>query len=190
VNIILNEDPESGLPPTDIFSKLAQDRVLFVGDLEDQEASDIIATLLLKDLEDSKEKITLVINSLGGDIRNAFMVYDMMQMITAPIETICIGEAWQVAVLILAGGKKGMRYATKNAAICPSQLVQDNYSQTDVKGVKDMLARSERDNKNMVAALSKATGTKVADLMKDLERQQYLSAKEAKAWGLIDKVLA
>jgi ATP-dependent Clp protease, protease subunit len=189
VNIILNEDPESGLPPTDVFSKLARDRVLFVGDLEDQEASNIVATLLLKDLEDSTEKITLIINSLGGDVRNAFMIYDMMQMIASPIETICIGEAWQVAVLLLAGGTKGMRYATRNSVICPCQLIQDNYSQTDVKGVKDMLSRSERDNKNLIAALAKATGKKTSDMMKDLERQQYLSAKEAKSWGLIDRVL-
>src|SRR5271170_1185233 len=102
----------------DVYQKLAADRILFVcGDISDELATDIIATLLLKDSEDSEKKITLFINSHGGDIRNAYMIYDVMTMIQAPVETVCIGAAIDEALVLLAGGTPGMRFATKHAVI-------------------------------------------------------------------------
>ena len=186
MNILLNDDNGA---PIDIYSKLAEDRVIFVGDLTDQEASDIVATLLQKSFEDPTEKITLLINSTGGDIRNAFMIYDTMNMIGCPIETICLGDAWQEAVLLLAAGNKGARYASKSATICPSQLEQRRYMHTDIAGVRDIMGRVQRDNKNFIAALAKATCKKTSVLMKELDRQQYLSASQAKAFGIVDQVI-
>ncbi len=189
MNIFITEDPDSGQPPIDIYSKLARDRILFIGNIDDKEASDIMATLILKDLEDPVNKITLVINSMGGDIRNIFMVYDILQMIQAPVETICVGDAMDEAVLLLAAGTKGMRYATPNAVICPNQLVQDKYMQANLDNAKDMLARITRDNKNLMAIYAKITGKKAAVITKDLDKQQYLDAKQAVAYGWIDKVV-
>jgi ATP-dependent Clp protease, protease subunit len=175
--------------PVDIYSRLAGERVLFVGDLTDQEASDIVASLVQLSFEDPIEKITLLINSSGGEVRNAFMIYDAMKVIDSPIETICLGDAWQEAVLLLAAGTKGMRYASKSSAICPGQLEQRRYMQTDVAGVKDIMLRFQRDNKNFITELAKCSGKKFKDVMKKLERQQYFSAKEAKTNGLIDHIL-
>src|SRR5947208_340183 len=97
--------------PIDVFSKLANDRILFISDmLSDHLASDIVATLILKDSESSSEKITIFINSQGGDIRNALMICDMMRLLESPIETVCIGAASDEAAIILASGTPGMRF--------------------------------------------------------------------------------
>jgi ATP-dependent Clp protease protease subunit len=186
MNIFVSE--EEG-PPIDVYTKLADDRVLFVGDLTDQEASDIVAALLQKSFEDPINKITLLINSTGGDVRNAFMVYDAMRMIDCPVETICLGDAWQEAVLLLAAGTKGMRFASKSASICPSQLEQHRYMHTDIAGVKDIMSRVQRDNKNFIAALAEATGKTSKAIITDWNRQKYMSAAQAKTYGLIDRVI-
>ena len=107
--IVLQETPNGDIP-IDVYQKLADDRILFITDhINDQIATDIIATLLLKDFESSDQKITLFINSDGGDIRNTLMIYDVMQMISAPIKTVCIGSAMDEAVILLSGGEKGRR---------------------------------------------------------------------------------
>src|SRR5277367_5288611 len=105
MNTLVLEQTDQGEVPVDVYQKLSGDRILFLTDyLDDTLASDIVATLLLKDSEDSEKKITLFINCHGGDIRNAFMVYDFMSMIHAPIETVCIGAAMDEAIILLAGG--------------------------------------------------------------------------------------
>lgn len=190
MNIIVNEDTDFGPIPIDIYSKLANDRVLFIHDfIDDVVATDIVATLLLKDSENESEKITLMINSDGGDIRNIFMIYDVMNMIKCPKETICLGMASDEMVLILASGTKGMRYATENSAICPSQLMADSAYQSNLVDAKVLMERFKRDNKNYMSALAKASGNSVSKLMSDFQRKKFLSAQEALSYGIIDKII-
>lgn len=192
MNTLVLEQTENGEVPMDVYQKLANDRILFITDyISDNIATDIIATLLLKDQgEDSDKKITLFINSHGGDIRNAFMIYDIMQMIHAPIETVCIGAAMDEAALLLAGGTKGMRLATKNAVITMSQLVHDWHMHTNLTDAKNLLEQSQIDNARILEIYSKATGRPVKELKEDLDRRIFLDAPQAVKYGLIDKVVS
>lgn len=190
MNTLVLESNELGEFPVDVYQKLSNDRILFIcDDLTDTVASDIVATLLLKDAEDSGKKITLFINSMGGDIRNALMIYDMMQMIDAPIETVCIGFAMNEAIIILAAGAPGMRLATKNASIAVSQLTSDWFFNSDLPNAKKMLDLSMQDNKRMMDILAKCTGKTLKQVSKDFDRKVFMSAAQAVKYNLIDKVV-
>ncbi len=181
---------DRGEVPVDVYQKLSEDRILFVcNNLTDQLATDIVATLLLKDAEDPTRKITLFINSNGGDIRNAFMVCDMMRIIEAPIETVCIGAAMNEAALILASGEPGQRFATKNAVVGISQLHHDYFSVGDLTDAKKLFHLSASDNKRMIEMLAKSTKKTVKQITNDVERQVFLTAPQAAKYGLIDKVV-
>lgn len=190
MNTLVLESNELGEFPVDVYQKLSNDRILFIcDDLTDSVASDIVATLLLKDAEDSEKKITLFINSMGGDIRNALMIYDMMQLIEAPIETVCIGFAMNEAVIILAGGTPDMRLATKNASIAVSQLMSDWFFNSDLPNAKKMLDLSVQDNKRMMDILAKCTGKTLKQVSKDFDRKVFMNAAQAVKYNLIDKVV-
>ena len=190
MNTLVLESNELGEFPVDVYQKLSNDRILFIcDDLTDSVASDIVATLLLKDAEDSEKKITLFINSMGGDIRNALMIYDMMQMIDSPIETVCIGFAMNEAVIILAGGTPGMRLATKNASIAVSQLTSDWFINSDLPNAKKMLDLSMQDNKRMMDILAKCTGKTLKQVSKDFDRKVFMNSAQAVKYNLIDKVV-
>lgn len=190
MNTIVTETTEHGEMPVDVYQKLSNDRILFIcHEIDDHLASDITATLLLKDSEDSTRKITLFINSQGGDIRNAFMICDMMSMIEAPIETVCIGAAMNEAALILASGTPGSRFATKNAIIAASQLSHDYFSRGNLTDAKKLLDLSLGDNKRMMELLSKTTGKSVKQVTEDFDRQVFMTSQQAVRYGLIDKVV-
>jgi ATP-dependent Clp protease protease subunit len=190
LNTLVLEQTEYGEMPVDVYQKLANDRILFItDDINDQIATDIIATLLLKDSEDPDKKITIFINSSGGDIRNAFMIYDVMNMISAPIETVCIGSALDEAAILLASGQKGMRLATKNAVIAISQLVHDWYMHTNLTDAKNLLEQSQIDNNRLMEIFSKATGKSSKEVKEDFDRRVFFSAAQAVKYGLIDKVV-
>ena len=176
--------------PLDVYQKLANDRILFIcNSITDELATDIVATLLLKDAEDCESKITLFINSEGGDIRNALMIYDTMSMIEAPIETVCIGSAMDEAAIILAGGSPGLRFATKNSVIAVSQLVHDWYSHSNLTDAKKILDQSMTDNKRMMEIIAKACGKPVKQVTEDFERRVFFNANQAVKYGIIDKVI-
>jgi ATP-dependent Clp protease protease subunit len=190
LNILVTENTEFGPAPIDIYSKLAEDRILFIYDfIDDNIATDIVASLLLKDAQSSTEKVTLLINCEGGDIRNVFMIYDIMNMIECPKETICVGSASDEAVLLLAAGTKGMRFATQTSAICPSQLMADRAYHSNLTDAKGIMGRFKRDNKNYMNALAKATGNPLPKLMTDFERKKFFSPKEALSYGFIDGIV-
>lgn len=190
MNTLVLESNELGEFPVDVYQKLSNDRILFVcDDLTDSVAADIVATLLLKDAEDSEKKITLFINSMGGDIRNALMIYDMMQVIEAPIETVCIGFAMNEAVIILAGGSPGMRLATKNSCIAVSQLTSDWFINSNLTDAKKMLDLSMQDNKRMMDILAKCSGKTVKQVSEDFDRRVFMSSAQAVKYNLIDKVV-
>lgn len=191
MNTLVLEQTEHGEVPMDVYQKLANDRILFITDyIDDDTATDLIATLLLKDNEDEEKKITLFINSPGGDIRNVFMIYDVMQMVHAPIETWCIGAASDEAALLLAGGTKGMRMATKNSVISVNQLVNNWHMHTNMTDAKNLMEQFKTDNDRLLDILFKATGKTVKQLREDFDRRMYFTASKAMKYGLIDKVVS
>lgn len=175
--------------PVDIYQKMANNRILFIcNHIDDKIATDTVAALLLKDNENPREKITIFINSDGGDIRNVFMIYDMMQLIKSPIETICIGSAMDESAIILAAGTPGMRYATKHAAIAVSQLVNQWMSYSDLTDAKKNLDLYVHDNKKMMEIIAKCSNKTFKQTMLDYERRVFMNASQAIKHGIIDKV--
>ena len=190
MNTLVIEETENGEMPLDVYQKLANDRILFIcSQITDELATDIAATLLLKDAEDSDKKITLFINSDGGDIRNALMIYDVMSMVHAPIETVCIGSAMDEAAIILAGGTPGSRLATKNSVIAVSQLVHDWYTQANLTDAKKILDQSLSDNKRMMDIIAKSCGKTIKQVSEDFERRVFMNANQAVKYGIIDRVI-
>jgi ATP-dependent Clp protease, protease subunit len=190
LNTIITETTDNGEVPIDIYSKLADDRILFISDyVDDKLATDITSTLLLKDIENPDGKISLFINSEGGDIRSVFMIYDMLQLLQCEIETVCIGSAMNEAALLLAAGSKGSRLATQNAAICISQLVQEKYYRANLADAKSIHKRIEADNHNFMKALAKNIGKKTDDLKIKFKDKVFMSANEAKTFGIIDDIV-
>ncbi len=190
MNTLVLEENDSMDLPLDVYQKLANDRILFIcNQITDDLATDIVATLLLKDMEDPESKITLFINSDGGDIRNALMIYDVMQMVQAPVETVCIGSASDEAAIILAGGEPGMRLATKNSVIAVSQLVHDWFTHSDLTDAKKILDQCMIDNKRMMDIFAKSSGKTVKQVMNDFERRVFMNSSTAVKYGLIDRVI-
>jgi ATP-dependent Clp protease protease subunit len=191
LNTLVIESTENGDMPVDVYQKLSNDRILFICDqITDELATDIVATLLLKDVEDPDSKITLFINSDGGDIRNALMIYDTMSIISAPIETVCIGSAMDEAALILAGGTPGLRFATKNSVIAVSHLVHDWYTNANLTDAKKILDQSMSDNKKMMEVIAKSCKKTLKQVLEDFDRRVFMTANQAAKYGIIDKVVA
>lgn len=190
MNTLVTESTEHGDIPVDIYQKLSNDRILFIcNHIDDKLATDIAANLILKDSEDSDKKITLFINSDGGDIRNALMIYDVMSMIQSPIETVCIGSAMDEAAIILAAGTPGMRFTTKHSFIAVSQLV-NNWSQySDLTEAKQSLTQSMNDNKRMMDIFSKAMKKPLKEVMAAFQRRVFMSAPQAVKLGIVDKII-
>ena len=174
MNTLVLEETENGLQPIDVYVKLANDRILFLtNQITDNLATDIIATMILKDYENSMEKITLFINSEGGDIRNVFSIIDTMNMIECPVETICIGSAMNEAALILASGTKGMRSATQNAIISCTQLVADFMMHTNMVDANNLMEILHVDNRRVMEIYSQTTGKSLKQVKADFERQKF-----------------
>jgi ATP-dependent Clp protease protease subunit len=190
LNTIVTEINEQGEEiALDVFQKLSNDRILFiVGDINDDIASDVIATLLLRDSENSEQKITIFINSQGGDIRSTFAIYDAMCLVESPIETFCIGTAMQNAVILLTAGTPGMRLATKHSVICIEQLVNDYMRHSDLTEAKTSLALSLDDNKRMMNIFAKSTNKPIKQIMSDFDRKVFMSTQQALKYGFIDKI--
>lgn len=191
MNTIVTETTEHGDVAVDVYQKLSDDRILFICDhIDDKLATDIAATLILKDQEDSNKKITLFINSESGDIRSVLMLHDIMSMISAPIETVCIGSAMDEVVILLTAGSNGMRFATKNAVIAVGQLINNNIHFSDLTNAKRLLAQSVADNKKMMDILSKKSGKTYKQVSEDFERKVFMTASQAAKYGIIDKIIS
>jgi ATP-dependent Clp protease, protease subunit len=190
MNTIIYEDDQHGETALDVYQKLSNSRILFItGEINDDVSSDIAATLLLKDAENPDEKITLFINSYGGDIRNVFMLYDMIQMIEAPVETVCVGEAVGEAAVLLVAGQPGMRFATKNSTIAVGQLEQHFHTHADMTNAKKYLDLFVEDNLRMMKVFAEASQKPVKQVMEDFDRMVFFTASKAVKYGLIDKVI-
>lgn len=173
----------------DIFSRLLKDRIIFLGDqVNDATAGLVVAQLLFLEADDPDKDIHLYINSPGGSITAGMAIYDTMQYIKPDVSTICIGMAASMGAFLLAAGAKGKRYALPNSEIMIHQPLGGTQGQaTDIEiHAKRILKMKESLNK----ILSERTGQPLEKIQMDTERDNFMSADEAKEYGLIDDVMA
>ena len=172
----------------DIFSRLLNDRIIVLSDeVNDVTASLIVAQLLFLEAQDPEKDVQFYINSPGGSVTSGFAIYDTMQYIKCDVSTICLGLAASMGAFLLSAGAKGKRIALPNSTIMIHQpLGQYKGQATDIKIHSDwMLGIKKRLNE----MLANATGKPVEQVAKDTERDNFMSAEEAKEYGLIDKVI-
>lgn len=172
----------------DIFSMLLKQRIIFVnGQIEDGMSSLIVAQLLFLESENPDKDISMYINSPGGVVTSGYAIYDTMQYIKPKITTVCMGQACSFGSVLLCAGEKGQRYALSNARVMIHQPLGGAQGQaTDMEiHVKEILKIKENINKIYV----KHTGQKLATVAKKVERDYFMSASEAKSFGIIDNVI-
>ena len=182
------ENSSRGEKSFDIFSRLLRDRIIFLGEeIDDDLANSIVAQLLLLDSENSEKDIMLYINSPGGVITAGMAIYDTIKSIRSDVCTICIGEAASMGAFLLSAGTKGKRMALPSARIMIHQPLGGAQGQaTDIElEAKEILRMKSMLN----GLLAEHTGQPIEKIQKDTERDHYLSAQEAKEYGLIDKVI-
>lgn len=182
------EQTSRGERSYDIYSRLLKERIIFLGEeVSDVSASVIVAQMLFLEADDPEKDIQLYINSPGGSVTAGMAIYDTMQYIKCDVSTVCVGMAASMGAFLLAGGKKGKRFALPNAEIMihqPSGGAQGQAS--DVKIVADqILFIRERLNK----ILSENTGKPIEQIAIDTERDNYLTAQDAVEYGLVDKII-
>ena len=182
------EQTSRGERSYDIYSRLLKDRIIFLGEeVNDVSASVIVAQLLFLEAEDPEKDIHLYINSPGGSVTAGMAIYDTMQFIKCDVSTTCIGMAASMGAFLLAGGAKGKRYALPNAEIMIHQPSGGAQGQaTDIRIVADHILKT-RTKLNKI--LAENTGQDLSVIEVDTERDNYMSAEEAKAYGLIDEVI-
>jgi ATP-dependent Clp protease protease subunit len=171
----------------DIFSRLLKDRIIFIGSpIDDNIANLVIAQLLFLDAEDQEKDINIYINSPGGIVTSGLAIYDTMQFVKPAIATTCVGLAASIAALLLTGGTKGKRFALPNSRI----LIHQPWG-----GVQGQVTDIEIQTREMVKAkevlteiLSKHTGQPKEKILKDTDRNYFMSPEEARDYGLIDEV--
>lgn len=182
------EQTSRGERSYDIYSRLLNERIIFLGEeVTDVSASVIIAQLLYLEGEDPEKDIHLYINSPGGSVTAGMAIYDTMQYIKCDVSTICIGMAASMGSFLLAGGAKGKRYALPNSEIMihqPSGGAQGQATEIEIVA-KHILKTREKLNK----ILSENTGQSLEQIAMDTERDNFMSALEAKEYGLVDEVI-
>ncbi len=172
----------------DIYSRLLKDRVVFIGDqIDDQIANLVIAELLFLEKEDPDADIDIYINSPGGSVSAGLAMYDVMTHISCDIATVCVGIAASMGSVLLAGGTPGKRYALPNARIMIHQA--SGGFQGNVSDAKIYLEEMNRQYETLLDIYANATGRDREKLRRDMDRDYYLSAREAQEYGLIDRVL-
>jgi ATP-dependent Clp protease, protease subunit len=173
----------------DIYSRLLKDRIIFLGDpIEDHVANLIIAQLLFLESEDPDKDIQLYINSPGGVVTSGLAIFDTMQYLKAPVSTICIGQAASMGAVLLAAGTKGKRFALPNSRIMIHQGsggFRGNTPDVEIQ-MREMLHLTNR----IVQILAERTGQDFEKVKKDAERDYFMSAGEAKEYGVVDEVFA
>src|SRR3569832_2339405 len=172
----------------DIYSRLLKERVIFItGGIEDYGASLITAQLLFLEAENPKKEVHMYINSPGGVVTAGLAIYDTMQLIRPPIQTFCIGQAASAASLLLMSGKKGERFALPNSRVLVHQPSASFYGPAaDItRHAEEVLKLKKRLNE----IYAKHTGRTVEEIERALDRDTYMTAEEAKAFGLIDTIM-
>ncbi len=185
---IVVEQTNRGERSYDIYSRLLKDRIVILGTpINDDVANTIIAQLLFLESEDPDKDINLYVNSPGGVVTSGMAIYDTIQFMKAPVSTICVGQAASMGALLLTAGAKGKRFALPNAQIMihqPSGGAQGQATDIEIHA-KEILKTRERLNK----ILAFHTGQPIEKIEEDVERDHFLTAQEAKDYGLIDDIL-
>jgi len=172
----------------DIYSRLLKDRIVFLGGpIVDQVANNIIAQLLLLDHEDQKKDIKLYLNTPGGSVTAGLAIYDAMQLVKAPVSTICVGMAASMGAVLLGAGAKGKRFTLPNSEILLHQVMGGVEGQAIEIEITAKHIVQIKDKINQI--LAKHTGQKLDSIERDTDRDFYLSAAEAKEYGLIDEII-
>ncbi|MEX6722978.1 ATP-dependent Clp endopeptidase proteolytic subunit ClpP [Parapedomonas caeni] len=184
---VVIEQSNRGERAFDIYSRLLRERIVFVtGGVEDHMASLIVAQLLFLEAENPKKDIFMYINSPGGVVTAGLAIYDTMQYIRPKVATVCIGQAASMGAFLLSAGEPGMRYATTNARIMvhqPSGGAQGQATDIEIQA-KEILRIRARLNEIM----AKNTGRTIEEVERAVERDNFMTAEEARAWGLLDQV--
>ncbi|HJB00631.1 MAG TPA: ATP-dependent Clp endopeptidase proteolytic subunit ClpP [Candidatus Mediterraneibacter merdavium] len=183
------EQTSRGERSYDIYSRLLKERIIFLGeDVNDVSASVVVAQLLFLEADDPDKDIQLYINSPGGSVTAGLAIYDTMQYIKCDVSTVCIGMAASMGAFLLAGGKKGKRFALPNAEIMIHQPSGGAQGQaTEIQIAAEHILRTKQKLNEILAA---NTGQDIDTVKADTERDNFMSAEEAKAYGLIDEVIA
>lgn len=182
------EQTSRGERSYDIYSRLLKERIIFLGEeVSDVSASVIVAQMLFLEADDPEKDIQLYINSPGGSVTAGMAIYDTMQYIKCDVSTVCIGMAASMGAFLLAGGKKGKRFALPNAEIMIHQPSGGAQGQaTEIQIAAEHILRTKQKLNEILAA---NTGKDLETIKADTERDNFMSAEEAKAYGLIDEVI-
>jgi ATP-dependent Clp protease protease subunit len=172
----------------DIYSRLLKDRIVFIGTpIDDHIANLVIAQMLFLQMEDSKKDIHIYINSPGGSVTAGLAIYDTMQFVTCDVNTYCMGMAASMGAVLLCAGTKGKRYALPNSDIMIHQVSGGAQGQaSDVERQVEFMFKLKRRLESIIAH---HTGKPVEQVHKDADRDYYMSAEEAKDYGLVDEVV-
>ncbi len=182
------EKSQYGERAYDIYSRLLKDRIIFLGGpIDDNMANTVIAQLLFLENQDPKKDITIYINSPGGTVTGTMAMYDTMQFIKCDVSTVCVGMAASGAAVILAAGKKGKRFILPNSEILIHQVMGGAEGQaTEIEiSAKHILKIKERLNRIM----ARHTGQSIAKIEKDSDRDFYMTAHEARDYGIVDEII-
>ena len=183
------EQTSRGERSYDIYSRLLKERIIFLGEeVNDTSASIIVAQLLFLEAEDPSKDIHLYINSPGGSVSAGFAIYDTMNYIKCDVSTICIGMAASMGAFLLSGGTNGKRFALPNSEIMIHQPSGGARGQaTEIQIVAENILKTKKKLNEILAA---NTGRSYEEIARDTERDNYMTAQEAKEYGLIDEILA
>ena len=172
----------------DIYSRLLKDRIVFVGgEVEDGMANSVIAQLLFLQAEDSKKEISMYINSPGGSVTAGLAIFDTMRMIKCPVATYCVGQAASMGAILLAAGEKGRRHALPHSRIMIHQPwggAQGKASDIEITA-REILRLKDILN----GILAESSGKNLEEVAHDTDRDYFMSAEDAKNWGIVDKVM-
>ena len=182
------EKTSGGERAYDIYSRLLKDRIVFVsGEIDDDMANAIVAQLLFLQAQDAEKEVSMYINSPGGSVTAGLAILDTMKMVKCPVATYCVGQAASMGAILLASGDKGRRYALPHARIMVHQPwggAQGKASDIEITA-REILRLKEMLN----GILAEAAGKTLESVTNDTDRDHFMSAEEAKSWGIVDKVL-
>ena len=182
------EQTSRGERSYDIYSRLMQDRIVLLGgEVNDDSANLIVAQLLFLQAQDAKKPVSMYINSPGGSVTAGLAIYDTMQFISCPVHTYCIGQAASMGAVLLTAGEKGHRFALPNARIMIHQPWGGAEGKaSDIEITCQEILRLKQKLNEILAAHS---GQPMEQVVRDTDRDHFMGAEEARAWGLIDQVL-
>ena len=182
------EKAGSGVRAYDIYSRLLKDRIVFVGgEIDDDSANAVVAQLLFLQAQDQEKEVSMYINSPGGSVTAGLAILDTMKMVKCPVATYCVGQAASMGAILLASGAKGRRFALPHARIMVHQPwggAQGKASDIEITA-REILRLKDVLN----GILAEATGKAPETVVQDTDRDHFMSAEEAKAWGIVDNIL-